>query len=257
MESVQELIRTINEYVRPATFPVSVRLVPKGGSLPEKAKRPLVDIGHKVALCQGVALCRRYGWTMCLSEADQACPLSVVVLGYRAPDEMLTGKMAYPAYVDSIEAGARMEQLMTLLPGGLVEHLVFTPLHKETHKPDLVLIYGNAAQVARLAQAANYKTGLGVTAKVFARLACSAYIAKPFLEKECSLVVPGGGERVFAHAQDDELVFAIPAGKIGDIAQGLEETHKKGVCRYPTTFSGLLAEPNFPAKYWDLVAKKE
>lgn len=257
MESVQKLLRSINEYVRPVTFPVSVRLAAKGDSLPKKAKRPMVDVGHKVSLCQGVALCRRYGWTVCFSEDDHACPLSVVMLGFRLPDEMLNGEMAYPAYVGSLEAGANMEKLMSFLPIGTFEQIVFTPLHKETQKPDLVLIYGNAAQISRLVQAANYKTGLGIAGKAFGRLACSAYIAKPYLEKECSMVVPGGGERIFAHTQDDELVFSVPAEKFDDIAQGLEETHKRGVSRYPVTFSGLLAEPGFPSKYWDLVAKKE
>lgn len=256
MESVLELVRTINEFVRPATFPVSVRLVKKDEGLPEKAKRPVEHVGHKVAMCQGVALCRRYGWTMCFSEGDQACPVSLVVLGFRPADKMLEGTIAYPAYTASLEAGATMERSMALLPSGSFEHMVVTPLHKETQKPDIVLVYGNAAQVARLAQAANYKLGAGVVGKSFARMACSAYIAKPFLEKECSLVVPSGGERVFALAQDDELIFAIPADKIAEIANGLAETHKQGLSRFPTPFFGLLAEPNFPAKYWDLVAKE-
>lgn len=256
MQSAQELSRTINEYIRPATFPVSVRLVPEGGSLPEKAKRPLSHVGHKVALCQGVALCRRYGWTMCFSEEEQACPVSLVVLGFRPAEKMLEGTIAFPSYTASLEAGATMERSMALLPNGFFKHMVVTPLHKETQRPDLVLVYGNAAQIARLAQAANYKTGAGVACKTFARMACSAYIAKPIVEKECSLVVPSGGERVFALAQDDELIFAIPADKFAEIANGLEETHKQGLSRFPTPFFGLLAEPNFPTKYWDLVGKE-
>ena len=163
---------------------------------------------------------------------------------------------AYPSYTASLKAGAAMERSMTLLPRGYFKYMVVTPLQKETQRPDLVLVYGNAAQVARLAQAANYNTGAGVACKTFARMACSAYIAKPIMEKECSLVVPSGGERVFALAQDDELIFAIPAEKIAEIARGLEETHKQGLSRFPTPFFGLLAEPNFPTKYWDLVAKE-
>src|ERR1700736_2888554 len=56
----------IDEYVRPATFPVAVKFLRKGEAAPEKARRPLAYMQLHVTVCQGGAIARRYGWTTVL-----------------------------------------------------------------------------------------------------------------------------------------------------------------------------------------------
>ena len=57
----QEIGRIIEKYIRPITFPVAVKFQEKKDQPPGKFKRPLKDLGHPIALCQGVALARRIG----------------------------------------------------------------------------------------------------------------------------------------------------------------------------------------------------
>jgi uncharacterized protein (DUF169 family) len=176
-------------------------------------------------------------------------------LGYDSAEKLLDGSIAYPGYTETVEAGRLMEKFNMLLPPRTVKELWIAPLDKAEFAPDVILIYGNAAQIARMVQGANYRSGKGVESRSFGRMACSSYIARTLLEDECSLVVPSGGERVFAHAQDDEIIFSIPASKIEDVAFGIEAVHKQGLSRFPTPFYGLLVEPKFPKEYWELLSQ--
>ena len=51
--------REIETHIRPATFPVAVKLLGEGDPLPEKAKRPRRDMNVQIAICQAVAMSRR------------------------------------------------------------------------------------------------------------------------------------------------------------------------------------------------------
>lgn len=252
-DNSQRLLEAIMKYCRPATFPVAVKLVKEKTERPDRAKRPMEALGHPIALCQGVALARRYGWTVVFEKADHGCPVGIIMLGYEPPEELHKGVIAYPGYAGSLAAAAKMEQANFKLPPGTIQEIWLAPLEKASFSPDIVIVYGNAAQIARLIQATNYKSGEGVDSKAFGRQACASYIARTYLEDKCSLIVPSGGERVFAICQDDELVFAIPASQFDDITDGLESVHRQGLVRYPTPFYGLMVEPKFPNYYWSIL----
>jgi len=252
-ESLNKLSAAINKYIRPSTFPTAVKFSKEKDAFHGKHKRPISDIGNPIALCQGVTLARRLGWSMVFGKEDHGCPVGLIVLGYHSPKKLLAGDIAYPYYAETPEIGRVMEQSGKFLPMKSVEEIWISPLDKAEFQPDLVLIYGNAAQVARMAQGANYCTGKGVDSKTFGRMACSSYLARTYLEQECSLVVPSGGERVFANTMDDELIFSIPSKYFKDVAAGIEAVHKEGLSRFPTYFYGMSMMPKFPAKYLSLL----
>lgn len=249
----QELGRIIEKYIRPITFPVAVKFQEKKVQPPLKFKRPLKDLGHPIALCQGVALARRIGWTVIFGKEDHACPVGSIVLGHNSPKKLLEGTIAYPYYAESVEVGKIMEKNYTFLPADSVKELWLSPLGRAEFEPDVILIYGNPAQIARLAQGANYSTGTGVDSKTFAKGACSSYMARTFLKEECSLIVTSGGERVFAGVMDDELVFAIPSRLFEQVGKGIEAVHKEGLSRIPTPFYSMRIEPVFPPEYYQII----
>ena len=249
----QLLLQAITEYIRPVTNPVAVKLAKDDANRPLNAKKPMKKPGHQITLCQGMSMARKLGWTVVLDEHDHACPVGMIVLGHVPPDKMYTGMIAHPGYTESLEAGSRLESQRKVLPQGTIKEIWVAPLRTADFEPDIVVVYGNPAQIARMIQGANYKTGEGVASKQFGKTACSSYIAHAYLERECSFTVPSGGERVFAHCQDDEMIFAIPANLFEELAIGIEQVHKQGLSRYPTAFYGLLLEPAFPEKYKELL----
>src|ERR1051325_5309817 len=117
--SVKELIERIESYVRPATFPVAVRLLGFDEPIPEKAKRPQRDLGVQITTCQGVTMARRYGWTVALTREDINCPLTKVAFGLeKEPDYFTEGYCCAGMYTSSAEAGAKTEAATHHLPYG-------------------------------------------------------------------------------------------------------------------------------------------
>lgn len=64
------LDQALTEYLRPACFPVAVRMLEKGEALAKKARHPLRDLDIKVATCQAISFSRIYGWVMAVGEED-------------------------------------------------------------------------------------------------------------------------------------------------------------------------------------------
>jgi uncharacterized protein (DUF169 family) len=84
---IETLDKALSTHVRLGSFPVAVRMVKIGESLPDRVKHPLKDLKIKVATCQAVAMARLYGWIISVGEEDLSCPLTAVVFGLRRPSD--------------------------------------------------------------------------------------------------------------------------------------------------------------------------
>jgi len=250
---VKQLDETLSKYIRPMTFPLAITFFKEGQELPPRTKVPTRDFGNSIAFCQGVSLARRFGWTVAFYQQDQACPVAQVILGYKEePDFVKDGSVIKPLYAGN-EAAASLTQATTPKPSVANTHcIVVMPLEKCTFTPDVVLCYGNAAQIVRMVQGSLYNEGGYVESRFAGRGACGGEFMVPFLTNKCNVIIPGGGERVFAMAADDELAFAIPGSKIESVTEGIIATHKGGVARIPTPMANLSAKPAFPPYYHKL-----
>lgn len=252
-DTCKTMNEVLNQYVRPYTFPVAVRFFSEGEELPPKTKIPSQHFGYPIAFCQGVTMARKYGWTVAFYQKDQACPLGQVILGHKEePDFVKDGSMVYPLYVDNLEAGMKTQASTPKMPKADTYCIVVAPLHLSTFEPDVILVYGNPAQITRLVQGALNKEGGYIESRFAGRCACGGEVVVPFVNDRCNVIIPGGGERVFAVTTDDELAFAMPKSKFDNVMEGLTNTHKGGVARIPTAFAGVNIRPQFPKYYFDL-----
>jgi len=250
--TVQDFYDTLQEYVRPATFPVAVRMLRGGEKPPPKARRPLADMRTHVTVCQGWAIARRYGWTTVLTAEDMKCPLGALVAGFAAPNAYYDeGNLCAGMYTADAESGARSEASVEKFMPGEIEGIVFAPLHRADFDPHVVIIYGNAAQVMRLVAAALYERGGRIASSFAARMDCSDHLVVPLRTDEPQVILPCNGDRIFAGAQDDEMAFTLPWGRCQELADGLAGTQKGGI-RYPIP-SFLTYEPGMPKKYEELL----
>lgn len=256
MKRFQKLEELLTKLVRPGTFPIAVRLFKEEPeSLPEGTVFPLASFGNAICFCQGFGLVRRYGWKVGFRFEDNACPFYLIFFGMEEQPQIVTeGNMCYPYFTETLELGALAEASLTKIPLGIVKMSFMEPLDANlVYEPDLVLVYGNAAQMNKLIAAANYHKGSGIEGGPFtARGSCSSSIAKPFLTKDYRVNIPGGGERVSGHTLDDELVFTIPKEKVEEIISGLEATDSMGIGRIPVHYKGFQVQPTFPDKYNEL-----
>ena len=245
------LYDALTKYGRFATQPVGIKLAKAGEKIRQKAKYPLKDIGNRLSVCQGMTIARTIGWTMVFTKEDHACPVGSIFLGHIKPDNFLEGKIA-DFYQDQQDCAKEMEATFPRWPVGSVQETWLAPLNRCEFIPDLVVVYGNPAQILGLIQAANFRKGTGIKSISGGRGGCSGWIAGVIQADECSYMIPGPGERVFAGTQDHEMSFAIPNSKFENFIDGLEHIGRKGAYKYPVPNLAILSEPKFPKDYYSL-----
>jgi uncharacterized protein (DUF169 family) len=254
-EIISKLHETIQAHSLTQTTPVAVKLAEAGEKIPQKARYPLANVGHRLAVCQGMSLARIFGWTMAFGREDHACPLPQVFMGHIPPDKLLEGSIA-GYYQKDPACMLKMEASYPRWPMGRFEEVWLAPISKCDFTPDLIVVYSNAAQILALIHGANFGRGEGITSVSTGRYGCSLWLAGAVQSGECTYMIPGPGERIFAGTQDHEVSFAIPYGRIINLIEGLNHVRSQGAYRYPVPNMGLLAEPNIPKKYFDITAEE-
>ncbi len=243
--------REIETHIRPATFPVAVKLLRPDEPVPEKAKRPLRDMKIQIAICQAIAMARRYGWSIAVGEEDVNCVLTKTAFGLAPVTEHYTsGHLACGMYTETLEGGAKTEAATHRLPQGVYKHLLVGPAARAEFVPDALIIYGNAAQVMRLLTGALWKRGGAITSTFTGRIDCSDEVIRTMLTGDYQVILPCYGDRVFAHTEDSEMAFSLPGAKMDELVEGLQGTHKGGI-RYPVP-AFLRYTPQYPEHYYEL-----
>jgi uncharacterized protein (DUF169 family) len=201
----------------------------------------------RVAICQGIGLARKLGWAVAMGKEDMQCSLGAAPFGFfKNIDFYNEGNLAAGMFTATKEAGKKEETLVDRFDFGLYSHILVAPLNRASFNPDVLMVYGNPAQIMRLIQGALYNEGGAVQSSSMGRLGCSAIITV-MKTNNCRYLVPGNGDRIFGMTQDYEMTFLIPASKIDMVLDGLAKTDQAGV-RYPIT-SFFNFEATFPPSY--------
>lgn len=239
MENWIDIGKSLEEILRPQTYPLAVRFVHDESEFPEKTRRP----EDKIAICQALTLCRKYGWTMGITDEDSGCPGASLTYGWSTPlDKSQLAQFFYIAGYASDENGAQrivenLDQLESKKYGGIV----ISPLTRTKVIPDVILVYGNPAQMMRLLQGAMYKEGKTLKSDLSGLMAsCTAGIIRTLNTGQCQLVVPGNGDRVFAATQDSELLFTIPSMLAETIVTGMKQQR---FAKYPIPVNLRMPPP--------------
>jgi uncharacterized protein (DUF169 family) len=241
MEKWKEIGKSIEEILRPHTYPLAIKLVKDESEFPEKTRRP----ENKIAICQALTLSRRFGYTMGIMEEDHGCPGASIAYGWKKMiDESLLIFFFLQAGYAADEDGAKtILENIDHLEEGKCRGIVISPLTRTKVIPDVILVYGNPAQIMRLLQGVMNKEGKKLKCELAGIMAsCTNGILRAFNTHEYQLVVPGNGDRVFAGANDDEMLFAIPAKKAEEIVNGMRQQR---FAKYPIPIS-LNIPPPFP-----------
>lgn len=237
--------------------PLGVAFLPEGEALPEKTRRPSQVFGKRVTICQGVTMARVYGWAVGLTPEDLVCVPGMLAFGLAPeadPAGELVGLLCEVGFHPE-ETGARreVESLARLAPGE-IGALYLAPLIRLTRDPQVVVVYGNPAQMTRLLQGAAYTTGERAQGDFGGKIECTSYLLAPLKTGQVRVSLPGAGDRIFSMTQDDELAVSFPARQLAGILAGLREAGKKIGARYPITFYQNF-QPEFPPPYQERAKK--
>lgn len=244
---IQELDKVLTTYIRPITFPLALKMLKSEQEIPDKTRRPFQQMKKKIAICQGIGMARKLGWTIAMGKEDMQCSLGAAPFGFfKNIDYFNEGNLAHGMFTATKEAGKREEDLVDRFDYGQYSHILVSPLTRTTFEPDLIMIYGNPAQMMRLIQGALYNEGGAVHSSSTGRLGCASIITV-IKKDEFRYLVPGNGDRIFGMTQDWEMCFLAPFSKVETMVDGLGKTHKAGV-RYPIT-SFFNFQATFPPSY--------
>lgn len=248
---LKHLDDSIQKHIRPQNYPLAIRMVKPGESLPERVKRPLRDLGIKSAICQGIGFARKYGWAIALGHEDISCPLAKSAFGFEPLVEHFTGGCCCEGmYTETATAGAKTESELPKFSFRQYDYFLTAPIERTAFEPDVFLVYGNSAQVMRLLAASLWKYGGYLTSRFSSRLDCADICIETMQTQKPQVILPCYGDRLFGQTQDHEMAYAFPAAHASDLITGLEGTHKGGI-RYPIpAYMRFTAE--FPNKYQEL-----
>ena len=250
--------KTLSQLLRLQTRPLAVKLLSPGEEFPKRVHRPTRLLKHKVTICQGITMARRYGWRIGLIKDDVCCAAALVAYGWVETEPTLdevAHVMLAADYAENPEAARKQIEAIPRLDKGVCAGLIVSPLELTTWKPDLVMIYCNPAQMMRLVQAATYHDGRPINSSFGGRaVSCAEGIIRTFQADEPQVVIPGGGDRIFAMTGDDELAFTTPARLIDQLIEGLGIAGRRAGVTYPIPFYQAF-EPRFPPSYEKLFRK--
>lgn len=234
MRDLKGVDEVLNYHIRPRTYPIAIRMCTAGEKIPQGAIIPSEDLGLKIHTCEGIAMVRYHGLTVAINKQNESCGFGALFLGFVPfKGEFLEGNIEFPPCTTK-ELRARVVQDMKAnsLEYGKYEYILLAPLRKATFEPNLVVVYGNSAQVGRLVQSTVHETGEPLVSHFRGSGSCSNIIGRTMLGDKCTFVLPGMTELRTSGAMDYEVIFTMPLSRIESTLRGLEATHKMGY-RYP------------------------
>ena len=147
MTDWSESTRLLNQYIRPQTFPVGIKLIEEKDQFPAKTRRPGRDLGFKTTVCVAIAMTRKYGWTVGISPDDNMCPVAALFYGWAANDAEIESDLfdfvRAMNYAASEEALAKMIEVAKKyqIEKGRYSGVVFSPVELGRIDPDMVMIF--------------------------------------------------------------------------------------------------------------------
>ena len=245
----EKTIRRMEQLMRLKSFPVALKLLEHEKDLETIPFLRRVD--HKVTFCQLITLARNFDWTVGVVREDfvnQTCPS---ILGLAdLPEINKDGTFRSIVWVKTKAEGRKYEESIPRIPLGKYEAVALAPAVYHPFEPDMILIYANPAQMMMLINALQFEDYEVMQFFCVGESSCSDAIARCYLTGKPSLTIPCYGERRYGHAQDEDLVMALPTGMMQKALSGLEGLYRRGV-RYPISFAGAEMDTTsaFPASY--------
>ena len=248
----EKVVRRMETLLRLKSFPVAFKMLEKKEELDSI---PFLRRAQgKRTLCQLITLVRNFDWTVGAEQEDFLSPMCASIIGLSdTPAVFKDGTFRSIVWVKTKADGRKFEAAIPRLPLGKYQALAMAPLVYKPFEPDLVLLYANPAQMILLINALQFEDYEVLQFYCVGESSCSDAIARCYLTGKPSLTIPCYGERRYGHAQDEDLVMAIPAGMMAKVLRGLEALYRRGI-RYPISFAGAEQDVTtaFPMSYGGL-----
>ena len=235
-----ELGRELQETLCLKTRPVAFRKLANAEDLDEieNVYRP----DHTFTYCQVPFMVRVLGLTVGITREDQMLDRCMRLHGLKDADEESMQRESFmlsTTWLPSPEEAMKQQHDYPRIPAG--EAIVAAPLTDEKFEPEVVSVYGNAAQIMMIMcglQKIKYER---FNFSFIGEGACADSLAQCYVSGEPALAIPCYGERALGQVADDEIVIALPPDRIETSLSGLKKLARVGLS-YPVSYIGGLAD---------------
>ena len=199
---------------------------------------------HKSTTCQLVTVARTYKWTVGATKDNLVSERCMSVVGLtELPEYIASGVMRSMVWCETVEDSKKCEDSIPLIPAGKYNAIVLAPLVLNPFEPDIILVYGNPAQIMLMINGLQFRDYERFQFFSVGETACADSIAQCFNTGKPACTIPCYGERRYGHVQDDEMVMALPPAYLEKVVEGLEGLYKRGI-RYPISLFGAQVDPS-------------
>jgi uncharacterized protein (DUF169 family) len=242
MDQYAEKSRIIKEKLSLASEPIGYRRLEKAEELDHIPG--VIRWNRPSMFCQIPFMARVGGLTVGLTSDAPLGERCKRIHGLLATDEkamLQEAKMLSRTWMPSPEEGLKQQADYPRIPPG--EAIVVGPLASGNFEPEVILIYGNPAQLMMLMcglQKIQYER---FQFHFIGEGACVDSLGECFNSGKPALAIPCYGERSMGQVKDDEIVIALPPADLTRAMEGLEILAKIGF-KYPISFIGAYLDPN-------------
>ncbi|MDD5723986.1 MAG: DUF169 domain-containing protein [Syntrophales bacterium] len=245
MSGWKEKSDTLKERLRLRTEPVAYKRLEKAEDLDKIHGVKRLKNRNIVLFCQLPALARIRGWTVGATREDNMSARCQKIHGLDSTDEeymKMEAAMLSRTWMPSPEEGMKQQRDYPRIPPG--EAIVLSPLAQEKFEPDVVLIYGNPAQMMMILCAMQKVRYERFHFYFIGEGACADSLAECYVSGKPALALPCYGERSLGSVADDEMVLALPPKEIDRVITGLnklQEAHE--ILTYPLATPNMTLDP--------------
>lgn len=246
-DTSNELINTL----RLKTDPVAFRRLEKAEEL--EGIRNVMRIPTVFTFCQAVFLARVERWTIGITKQDKMNIRCMRLHGVRhASEKSMQGEaqMLATTWFATVEDAFQQQMDSPRVP--VAEAVVLSPLAKDKIEPEVVLVFGNPAQLMMLLCGLQKEKYERFDFHFIGEGACADSLGECYRTQKPQLSLPCYGERAMGQVSDDEISLALPPSEIGRAISGMKKLAKVGF-KYPISFTGAHADllPFFSKIYPD------
>ena len=242
METLAEKSRTIKERLCLSSEPIGYKRLEKASEL--ENVQGVTRWQRPAMFCQIPFMARVGGLTIGLTSEDNIGERCKRIHGLLATDEkamLQEAKMLSRTWMPSVEEGLKQQNDYPRIPPG--EAIVVGPLAKGNFDPEVILIYGNPAQLMMLLcglQKVHYER---YQFHFIGEGACVDSLGQCYNSGKPALAIPCYGERSMGQVKDEEIVIALPPADLDRAIEGLAILAKIGF-KYPISSIGAYLDPN-------------
>jgi uncharacterized protein (DUF169 family) len=229
------------------TFPLAIKYIKNESEIPDEVGiiRPS-KINQKFSLCQAFTMSRRWGRTVVMTFADNHCITSSFVHGW---EYMPSREILKSQILSKYHSGPSAELSVQLQFGKYLNKdslekikgnigFIVSPLNKTLIIPDVILCYGDPAQMTHIIHALTYEGRNLVKDQFFIGYgeSCIKGVLIPYISNQTQVILPGTGDRMLSMTMENEMAIGIPANKIFYILKNLFKSGAKFNMGIPSKF---------------------